>query len=323
MLSDRANAICLLDILQEYSDEQHILPMREIISKMNTVYSLTLERRTVYNAIALLVELGYDISLYEDNGVGYYLKHRALEPSEVTLLTSAVHSFAFIPAKQSEDLIAKLQRNLSIHQRKQYRHLKLVRPEHKTDNRQVFWNIELLDQAISSKRQIRFTYLQYGMDKKLHPRRPEPYIVDPYSTAYMHEHYYLICGVEGSPDSRTFRVDRMSDICLLDTPRSSSPASRSEVDDAIYAFTGKPERIVMHCDKAILNNVLDKFGTGIQIRDRDEDTFTASFTIPPAGVKFWALQFLPYVEVTEPRWLRSEIIESLHRNPYTSAEHPL
>ena len=36
-----------------------------------------------------MIELGYDVSLYEDNGVGYYLRDRELEPSEVLLLTDA------------------------------------------------------------------------------------------------------------------------------------------------------------------------------------------------------------------------------------------
>lgn len=53
-----------------------------------------------------MIELGYDISLYEDNGVGYYLRDRELEPSEVLLLTDAVYSFPFIPASgQTEQLV--------------------------------------------------------------------------------------------------------------------------------------------------------------------------------------------------------------------------
>ena len=35
MQSEKANIIALLHILAEYSDENHILPMREIISRLN------------------------------------------------------------------------------------------------------------------------------------------------------------------------------------------------------------------------------------------------------------------------------------------------
>ena len=75
----------------------------------------------------------------------------------------------------------------------------------------------------------------------------------------------------------------------------------------------------MYCDCTILNDVIDRFGTEVQIRERDENTFIARFTAPPRGVKFWALQYLSYVEVVEPAWLRKEIIESLGKNRYLSS----
>lgn len=53
MMTDRANAICLLEILKEYSDENHPLAMREIIQKMNVIYDLKPDRRTIYSAVAL------------------------------------------------------------------------------------------------------------------------------------------------------------------------------------------------------------------------------------------------------------------------------
>ncbi len=313
MLTEKANAICLLEVLKEYSDAEHILPMREIIAKMQSLYGIKIDRRTVYGAVALLIELGYDVSLYEDNGVGYYLRDRELEPSEVLLLTDAVYSFPFIPARQTEQLVQKLQKQLSVHQRKKYRHLTVARQGHKTGNRQVFWNIEQLDEAIEQKKKIKLSYLHYGLDKKQHETKT--YTLSPYEMVYMNERYYLICVPDHDPHTRLYRIDRMKDIQLLDEPRSETVA-RQEAQNAVYAYVGAPERIVMNCDRTILDDVIDRFGTEVQIRERDENTFTASFTAPPRGVKFWALQYLPYVEVVEPTWLRQEIIESIERNKY-------
>lgn len=313
MLTEKANAICLLEVLKEYSDAEHILPMREIITKMQSLYGIKIDRRTVYGAVALLIELGYDISIYEDNGVGYYLRSRELEQSEVLLLTDAVYSFPFIPAKQTEQLVQKLQKQLSIHQRKRYRYLTISRQDRKTDNRQVFWNIEQLDEAIEQKKKIKLSYLHYGLDKKQHETKT--YTLSPYEMVYMNERYYLICVPDHDPHTRLYRIDRMKDIQLLDEPRSEAVA-RQEVQNAVYAYVGAPERIVMNCDRTILDDVIDRFGTEVQIRERDENTFTASFTAPPRGVKFWALQYLPYVEVVEPVWLREEIVESLGKNKY-------
>ena len=90
MLPDRANLLCVLKILEEYSDSEHILPMREIIGKMKSIYDIDIARRAVYGAIELLKQMGYDISTYEENGRGYYLRSRQFEPSELRLLTDAV-----------------------------------------------------------------------------------------------------------------------------------------------------------------------------------------------------------------------------------------
>lgn len=54
MLTEKANAICLLEVLKEYSDAEHILPMREIIAKMQSLYGIKIDRRTVADDIAFM-----------------------------------------------------------------------------------------------------------------------------------------------------------------------------------------------------------------------------------------------------------------------------
>ncbi|MDP4132734.1 MAG: WYL domain-containing protein, partial [Bacillota bacterium] len=65
MLTNKSNIICILQILKEYSDEEHILQMKDIISKMNNIYGMSVDRRTVYGAVEALNFLGYDISTFE------------------------------------------------------------------------------------------------------------------------------------------------------------------------------------------------------------------------------------------------------------------
>ena len=120
MLTDKAITMCLLEILKEYSDEEHQLTMKEILSKMESNYGLRPDRRTIYSAKATLIDLGYDVSTYEDNGKGYCLRERDFEQSEVLLLADAVYSFPFISATQSKRLVDKLQKQLSTHQRKNH-----------------------------------------------------------------------------------------------------------------------------------------------------------------------------------------------------------
>ena len=68
MRSDKANPIYLLHILREYSDENHILSMHEILEKLRVLYDCEADRRTIYSQIELLQVCGFDISQYAENG---------------------------------------------------------------------------------------------------------------------------------------------------------------------------------------------------------------------------------------------------------------
>lgn len=316
MITEKAISICLLEILKEYSDEENIMTMKDIITKMGQLYGLKPDRRTIYSAIGILGDIGYDVSMYDENKIGYYLRSRDIERSEVLLLSDAVYSFPFISAKQSKTLIDKLQKGLSRHQRKRYRHLKIVKPEKKTDNKQVFLNIEVLDEAISLKKQVSFTYMKYGLDKKMHPRREKSYIVNPYQLVYTNEHYYLVCNLDGYPNTSMYRIERMKDIEILDNDLTLDCNSEDVIDNAVYGFTGKPEIITMICDIVIIDDIIEKFGNDVLIDKIDDTHFKATLKASSFGVKFWALQYLPYAEVIEPKQLRDDIIESLNSNKY-------
>jgi len=101
MSGDRANILCVLKILEDYSDCDHILTSTDIISRFQSLYDAKIDRRTVYSAVESLIGLGYDISDFEDNGKGYFLRDRDFDPAEVRLLMDAVHSFEYISQKQT------------------------------------------------------------------------------------------------------------------------------------------------------------------------------------------------------------------------------
>lgn len=319
-MTNRANTICLLEILKEYSDADHIMQMQEIIAKMKAVYSLEVDRRTVYSSIDLLKELGYDISAYNDNGVGYYLRERDFETSEIRLLMDAVYSYQAIPTNQTEKLITKLQKLLNSHERKQYRSLKIVKTDKKTRNAEVFLNIEILDEAIQRKNKVKFTYLEYGLDKNLKPRREKKYTVNPYQLICMNEHYYLLCKMAYKTKISLYRIDLMQDVeitdYLLDDTLTEKELLTAE-NKTVYAWYGDVETVELRCRNFCIGDVIDKFGTGVVIQPDDDENFIVTLCVAPWGVKYWALQYLSFVEVLSPAWLREEVIASVQNNPYT------
>lgn len=320
MISNRANAICILEILKEFSDENHILTTREIISKMKNIYGLSLDRRTVYSTLELLIELGYDISCYHENGKGYYLLERMFEPSEVRLLMDSVYSNQAISLNLTTKLIKKLQKVMSVHDRKSYRWLTVIKNKKKTLNKEVFLNIDILEEAIRKKKKVGFIYLTYDFDKSLIPRRKEKYIVDPYRMVSLNEHYYLICKMNNNDSISFYRIDLMKEVNCFEDSKIDSMPNEDELQEienkTIYAWYGKATTVLMRCKNDVLRDVIDKFGQDISIERENEETFLATVKVAPNGIRFWALQYLSHVEVVTPQWLRESIIESIEQNLY-------
>lgn len=318
-LTDKANTICLYKILEQYSDEEHLLTMKDIIGKFADDYGLRIDRRTVYSSIKTLQKLKYDISDFEENHKGYYLRSRLFEPSELRLMMDAVYSMNSIPQKQTNDLIEKLQSTCSIHQKKLYRHLFTSEPDKKTQNRTVFFNIDSLETAIASRVKVEFTYLEYRLDKRLHPRRKERYVVSPYSMFCDNRKYYLICIKDGKTALGNYRIDLMKDIRILEDTPVSVPPSQVDINTArktVYAYSGEPVGIKLRCKNSAIGGVVDEFGSGVRIEPAGPDHFIARLKAAPQGVLYWTMQYLSEIEILEPKSMRESAVEMLKSNPY-------
>ena len=177
----KANTLCLLEILKIYTDSDHSLKMSEIISKMESVYGLKVERRTIYSCVTVLTEMGYSVLTPEETGDGYCLDEHEFDASEIRLLMDSVYANQTVEVQYSKQLIENLRKLLTEYKRRRYANLFVINSGRKTDNKQVFLNIEEIDDAIISGRKVSFAYLVYGFDKKLHPKRKDPYTVSPYA----------------------------------------------------------------------------------------------------------------------------------------------
>ena len=115
----------------------------------------------------------------------------------------------------------------------------------------------------------------------------------------------------------SFRIDFIKDIKILEENRDSFRTDDLNrlIEKASHAFFGNPSFIKIRFAKDILSYVIDQFGTDIKLRE-DGDYYLGEFLAPEKGIEYWALQFLPYVEILEPESLRESIVESLKENLY-------
>ena len=94
------------------------------------------------------------------------------------------------------------------------------------------------------------------------------YTVSPYQLVINDGNYYLI----GMPDDvealRTYRIDRMRDVSLLDEKRnmrgewSTRRDMKTYIRQTFSMFGGEKEKLTIRFENSLLDTVIDKFGVG-------------------------------------------------------------
>lgn len=306
----------ILDILSEYSDEDHKLTQQEIIRLLKINYDMECDRRSVKNNINYLIELGYEISTDK----GYYLKEREFEDAELRMLIDSVLFSNQLTHKQSKDLIDKLRRQGNRYFSAKVSHINNLPNMQHADNKQLMYVLDTINDAISKKKKISFIYNNYGIDFKLHPRKEEPYIVNPYQMVANNGRYYLVGNYDKYDNVSHYHLDRMTCVKILE----ENVKPQKEIKDFengfnlpkhmaehIYMFSGKSSRIKFLAKKHLMNDLIDWFGKDFKIlEDRGEDILIA-LNCNENAFKFWALQYGPYTEVLEPENLRRQVADEV------------
>jgi len=188
-------------------------------------------------------------------------------------------------------------------------------------NKQLFWVIEVIDEAISKGKQVSFTYNEYGTDKKLHPRldsegNVREYIINPYQIVATNGRYYLICNYDKYDDVSNYRLDLITDIKLLDTPVNPMKKIKGlergfnlpkHMAEHIYMFAGESVPVKFRADSDLAGQIIDWFGTDAKFIDDNGETVEVRVTANEQAMKYWALQYGQYVDILEPKHLRDSV----------------
>ena len=314
MEDKKTSVLALLKILEEHSDEEHILSQPELLGLLETIYHVNLDRRTLYKNVEMLQDFGYDISTYSENGKGYYLRERAFEPSQINILCNAVHSSTFIPSKASKEIIDKLLSTQSKYFKENYKSTIFMENKNKKENKEFFFNVEVISEAIKTKKPIKFNYTQYDLNKQLVNKREELYLISPYYMVYKGEKTYLIGKSAHHEDLTHFRVDKIKNIKIdnskyIRLSKNEDPYVYAQ--NKIYMYHGDDLRVAIKCDNSILDDVIDIFGKDIRLEKDDNQHFIAYVKASKQGMVYLALQYINYMEVLEPKDIREEVKDAL------------
>lgn len=301
----------ILQILQTESDEAHHLKQEDIIRHLNDDYGIAIERKAIGRSISMLKEAGYDI---ESARSGSWLAGREFTEGELRLLIDGVLSSRHISAKYSRDLIDKLCSLTSRYFRSHVKYIHSVNEWEKSDNGALFYNIELIDEAIERKKQIKFDYNKYGADKKLH--RTAAHTASPYQLILHNQRYYLMARNEKWKNMGYYRLDRITNMSVTDlraVPITTVEGyergiNYKELSTALpYMYTDKPERVEFIAEEGVIDQVVDWFGKDIRIEKHGEKQFKVGVKVSLMAMEHWALQYSGYVTVTSPQTLADNI----------------
>ena len=193
------------------------------------------ERKTVYTDMEELEDFGLDIIRVKERPGGYYLASRKFELAELKLLVDAVQASKFITTKKSRELIAKLETLCGREQAKQLHRQVVVTNRSKAVNENIYYNVDMIYNAIAENVKIRFQYFEWTVNKEMKLRRDGSYYeVSPWLLSWDDENYYLIAYDDRSRDIRHYRVDKMLKIELTAESREGKEQFRN-FDVAAYS----------------------------------------------------------------------------------------
>ena len=319
----------ILRILEENTDEEHVLSTQEIIERL-AKEDIRAERKSIYDDMECLISYGYNIIQKKGRtGSGYYLSDRDFELPELKLLVDAVQASRFITAKKSRDLIQKLEKLASRHQAVQLHRQVYVAGRVKTENERIYYNVDTIYTAIAENVCISFTYLEWELSKALKPKKDgRKYQVSPWALIWEDENYYLAAYDSEAGLLKHYRVDKMGDAELTDKAREGreqfdklNPAEYTK--QTFGMFGGEEETVTLEFENRLIGVVMDRFGRDTAIRKQEDGRFRVRIKCHVSGQFFgWLAGLGSGAKIAAPKevkdrykqWL-SDILKEQDRPP--------
>lgn len=299
--------LLILRILEERSDEQHPITREEVSRILEEEYGITMERKSFFRHIQHLKELdGVDIHRVtvkakdSDTKVcaGFYLADRLFTEMELRVIIDALSGSRYLSQWETEDLVARLSQLSTRNFRKKIAAYQFVARGNKTSNETLMLNLEIIDEALVSHKQIRFTLLRTESDGSKVPSDWRNEVCTPVRY-FVKDHAYYLVGVHTFREKLltvSYKLSDMVNVEVLDAPAEdirSIPEFRHGVDwqkflrehPALENLRGKTELCTFLCYRWMLDDIKSFFGDDLRIRQLSQEENNAVADFLPGTAK--------------------------------------
>lgn len=311
--NQKLKILYIVKFLYEETDEDHTLSIYDIIDKLEKV-NISAARRSITDDICALQDFGFNIVKERGKCDRYFLASRLFENAELQVLIDSIQATHFISKKKSETIIKNLMQLTSREKSHMFLEQLCFYDRVKSDNERIYYNVDALQNAIFKGRKASFKYFDYNIKReKIFRRDGGDYIVNPVALNIDGEYYYLITYSEKYDDFIHYRIDKITDVEILEESRAMPKKkfnTANYIKPIFSMYNGETESVTVRFYKWHLNTVLDRFGKDVFISVVDENYFDATFkaAISPVFLS-WIIGFGSEAKVISPKRVADKVKE--------------
>ena len=130
--------------------------------------------------------------------------------------------------------------------------------------------------------------------------------------------YYLICNYDKYDNVVNYRVDKITNVKIIDEPcKSVDELAEGEINlpkhmaEHLYMFAGESVRAKFKAKNYIVDQVIDWFGKDVEFTDQNEEECIVNVIVNKEAFFYWSMQYGLHIEVLEPYDVRQRVIETV------------
>ena len=237
----------------------------------------------------------------------YYVEKREFSMAEIHILMDAVQAASFITEEKTAQLVDKIAELAGSRRAEAVKQNVVAFNTLKSPNEDIFAIVSIISDAIEKYRKIEFMYFDYDLSgNRVYRKENKIYKVNPVSTIFSDDKYYLLCYDDKHGNLAHYRIDRMANVKISN--EDITPSDCSEVANVqkhkkqvFGMYHGQETTVTFEVNNKLIDVILDKFGYEIRLYRSSEDTFrfTADVQISPVFLG-WCCSFGGYLKVTAP-----------------------
>ena len=167
--------------------------------------------------------------------------------------------------------------------------------------------VDALLSAILAHRRVRMRYHSFAS------QQVKDYVVEPYRVAYAQGTLYLFAFVPAYGEMRTFAVQRIRDLAVLEETFDPNEAAPGVFPDSLVVFSGSPERVVVDFSAAEAPYIRERvWHTSQQTEGSPDGRLRLTLdVVVDWGLEAWILGFGPAARVLQPLSLVERLVTRL------------